>query len=90
MPWGSPGSFVILGFIPVRPGGGRGHSGSLGSFRRTLGVVGLIPVRCVRSDAPWCRRVDSGSLGLIRCVLRVVGFIRVRLFRPGAAWGSSG
>ena len=72
--------------IWARPGVRRGPSGSFGSFGRTVGVVGFIPVR---SHAPRCRRVHSFFGGSIRRVVGVAGFIPVRWFRLGAPWGSS-
>ena len=82
--WAWSGSF---GFIPARPGvvwcitarpvGRLVHSGSLDSFRRALGVVGLILVRCVYSGDPLC------SCG---CAQGVVGFIGVRWVQSCAAW----
>ena len=47
---GWSGSFRFVGLIWLRPWGCQVHSISLGSFGRTLGVVGFI---WVRSGAPW-------------------------------------
>ena len=51
-PWGSSGSFGIVGFIRVFPGGRCVHSRSLGSFRCALAVPGGHRVHS-ESLAPW-------------------------------------
>ena len=69
--------------------GCRVHPGTLGSPRRSLGVVGLIRGRrCVLWDTPWDRVVHPGSLGSLKCALAVVGFIQCWWFHWGAPWGS--
>ena len=40
--WTLAGSFVVVGYIPVRPGGRRVHPVWLGSLRRALVVLGFI------------------------------------------------
>ena len=47
----SSGSSVFVWFILARPGGGRVHSCSLGSFRLVLGVVGFIRIGWVHAGA---------------------------------------
>ena len=49
--------------------------GVVGLIRARPGVVGFIPVRWVRSSAPW---------------VHVVGFIRLHWVGSGEPWGSSG
>ena len=65
-------SVAPWGFVRVRPGGRRIHSGSFDSFLRAKWVVWLISARsgdrCVHSGAPL---LSSGSFGF-------VGFIRSR------------
>ena len=101
-PWDSSDASGIVGFVRVRPwvvdfilahpDGHRAHSGSLGSFRRTLVVIVFIQVRSVHFSAPWrtsgsfaivlahtgARRVHLHCLGAFGPTLGVVGFIRVR------------
>ena len=68
-PYGSSGSFGVVGLMWVRPGGLRVNSWSLGSFVCALGVVGFIRDRWVHwLSTPW---VSSGSFGS-------VGFTGVR------------
>ena len=60
----------------MRPGARWVHSGSLGSFRCNVVVVGFVPVQ------PEGRWVYSGSLGLFKFALGsfwVAGLIRVHL-----------
>ena len=52
-PWGSQCSFGFIGSIQARPGRYRVHSGSLGSFGGSIGIVLIIRVRWVHSGAPW-------------------------------------
>ena len=85
---GLPLGFVV--FIRARPvchsgvlpWSRRGHSGSLGSFRRALGVVDFIPVRWFHSCVS---RGWSGNLGSLGSFGSAVGF---RLVRSGAPWWS--
>ena len=76
---GSLGSFGVVGFSRLPPGGRWVHLKSLGSFVCALRLVGCIRGRCFDSDARW------GSLGSVafRCGLGVVEFIQVR---PGHRW----
>ena len=67
-PWGASGSFGIVGFTRVHPGGRQVYSECLGSRGCAMGGVGFIRDRWVHSGAPW------GSLDSFR----VFGFTRVR------------
>ena len=73
---------VVVGYISRWVHSGP-RSMSLGSFRRTLRIVGVVPMR---------RRVYSGSLGSFPRALGVVVFILVRLVGVDwvAPWGSFG
>ena len=92
--WVSLRLFGDVGFIQVRPGGHwviqvsaggcRVHSGSLGSFRCTLGIVGFIWGRWVQLGTPF---ELSGTLG---SSLGVVVFIRGRWVLSSVLWGSMG
>ena len=90
--WGSPwGSLGVDGFVVVRLGGLRYHSGSLGSLGYALGVVGFVRGRWVHFHwgAPWgsCGSfgfIGAWSLGKMGYALEVVGFIR------GTPWGITG
>ena len=84
------GSFGVVGFIHLRPGCRRVHSGSLGSFGCAPVVVCFIRGREVHSGAPGCRRVHFVSLGSFWCALGVVRFISGRSVHFGAFWGSLG
>ena len=79
-----PGGHWVVGFIQVSAGGCRVHSGSLGSFRCTLGIVGFIWGRWVQLGAPF---ELSGTLG---SSLGVVVFIRGRWVLSSVLWGSLG
>ena len=72
VPMASLGSFWVVWFVGVRPGGRWVHSGSLSSFMCALVVVGLI----------------LGSLGSFGCALCVVWFIRDRWVHSCAFWVS--
>ena len=79
----SLGSFGVVEFIRVHPGGRWVHSGSLGSFGCSLVVVVFI---LGRRD----RLVSLGSfcvVGFVWGSFRVVGFVRVH---PGGRWVHSG
>ena len=70
---GSSGSFGFAGLIRARPGVRRVYSGSFGSFRRSLGVVGVLWARWVHLYAAWR---SSGSFG----------FVVFNRGRPGGRW----
>ena len=80
----SSGSLGFVGFIRARLWLRRVYSGSLGSFRRAVGVAGFISVRWVHSSATWW------SLGGWTGSFRIVGFIWARSGgHLGALLGSS-
>ena len=83
-PWGSSGSLLVGAYIRALLGGHRDHSGSLGSFGRSLGFTGFIWAR------PCGRLVNLVLLGSRGRSLGVVGFILVRCVHSGALWVSSG
>ena len=76
-PFGSLGSFGLVGFIYTRHGGRPVYLGSLCSIGRALVFVGFTPTR---------RWVHSCSIGRVQ---DVVGFILARWVHSGAPWGSS-
>ena len=79
----SSGSFGFVWFVRARPTDCQVHSGSLGSFRRTLGVFGFVWFIWARAGG---RRVHWGS----SCSFMFVWFIRVCHWdRPGL-FGSFG
>ena len=83
-PWWLSGSVGVAGLIRVRSGSRRVHSGSFGSFRCALGVVGFIWRRWVPSCTLW------GSFGVVGYFLmRPVGF-KVYFGSLGTPCGSSG
>ena len=65
------GSFGVVRFVPVRPGGPL----------CSLWVVVIVRVR------PGCRWVRSASLGSLECAMGVVGFIWGRCVCSGTPWG---
>ena len=77
--WGSLGSFVVVGFIWVRPGGVCVHSGTIDPFESSQGV--------------GCR-IHSGKFGCALWFILVrpgVGwYIRCRYVHSCAPWGSLG
>ena len=80
MPWGSSGSFGLVGFTREGPKGRRVHSRSLGSWAHTGG-------RQVHSGSLGSLRgnlASFGFVGFIRALPEVVGFIRVLWVQPGA------
>ena len=77
-PWGSFGSFGVVGFTHE---GRRVYSGSLGSLVCALRVDGFIWGRWVHSGSRW---VHAGA------PLKVVGFTRVRTGCGGVYSGSLG
>ena len=74
-PWGSSDSFRVAGFIRERPGNRRVRSGSLGSLRCAIGVVGFVRGWFVGLCA---RRVRSVSLEYLGCAVGVVGIVWCR------------
>ena len=83
--WVLSGSFTFVLFVWVCPSVCCVRSGSSGSFRCAMGVVGFFRVRLVRLNSPW------GSLGSFRFVwfVRVrSGFGRVHQVRSSAPWRS--
>ena len=62
--------FGFIGSILARRGSVQLYSGSLGSFGRTLGVVGIIRVRWAHSGAPLASSVKFWFVGFIRAYQR--------------------
>ena len=72
--------------ILARPAGRRGHSSSLISFGRALGLVGFISVRWVHTGAPW---VSAGSFGFVGIIWALPWGRRVHSGSLGSYWGSA-
>ena len=89
-PWVSLGSYGLVWFVRMHPGGRWVRLGSSCSSDGALSVVGFVMVRVVRLGAPWVYQgsfrftLSSGS------ALGVARLVRVCLFRAGRAWGSLG
>ena len=83
-------SFGVVRYIRVPPGCRRVHSGSLGTSRCTLGIMGSFAVVAFIQMRHWGRRVVCGSLCLFVCVLGVVVLIQGRWEHSGGPWLSSG
>ena len=93
-------SFGVFGYIQVCPRGRRVHSGSMGSFGCSLGVVGSIQLPRVYSGTlrlvrfpqvrPGCRRVHTRLLSSFACSLVFIRFRWVHLGAPCVSSGSFG